>query len=85
MRMHLAMTGVDHQPFVIRLVNQDSKQLFPNPLVPPADKTTMRIAPPSVVRWQITPGRAGSQNPEDRIDKQAVVFGNAAPHAFASR
>lgn len=55
MRMDRAMTGVDHEPFVIRLVNQASKQRSPNPLAPPADKPAMRMAPPSVVRWHIAP------------------------------
>jgi len=45
MGMDLAMAGIDHQPFVIRFINQDFKQLLPNPRIPPADKTAMRVAP----------------------------------------
>lgn len=45
----------------------------------------MHIAPSSVIRRQLALGRTGSQNPEDRIDEQAVVLGDTAPHLFALR
>ncbi len=75
------MAGVDHQPFVIWLFDQDLQQLFPDPLVLPADKTAVRVAPSAVIQRQIPPRRARAQNLEHRIDKLAVVFGEATPLA----
>ena len=77
-RMHFTMTGVDHQPFVIRLVDQTLKKFLPDARIAPSDKAAMRIAPSAIFRRQVAPGRTGPQNPEHRIDKQAVVLGNAA-------
>lgn len=57
------MAGIDHQPFIIGLVHQEFKELFPNPLATLLDKAAMRVAPPSIVRRQIAPGRARPQNP----------------------
>jgi len=44
MLMNLAMGGVNHQPFKVRLVNEDLKQLLPNALVAPATKATEATA-----------------------------------------
>ncbi|WHZ28845.1 MAG: hypothetical protein OJF51_003643 [Nitrospira sp.] len=79
------MAGVDHQPFVIRLVDQTLKKFLPDARIAPSDKATMRIAPSAISRRQVAPGRTGPQNPEHRIDKQAVILGHAAPGAFAPR
>jgi len=79
------MAGVDHQPFVVRLIDQNFQQLLPNPLVPPADEAAVRVAPAPVVRRQIAPRGARSQNPKDCINEQAIVFGDTTPDAFAPR
>jgi len=39
------MAGINHQPFVIRVIDQGFQQLFPNAFIPPANKTAMRVAP----------------------------------------
>ena len=79
MRVHLAMAGVDHQPFQVRLVNELLKQSLPNtPITPPAE-SPMRVLPVAVAFWKITPRRAASQNPEDGVDEAAIVVRNAAP------
>ena len=70
------MAGVDHQPFVIWLFDQDLQQLFPDPLVLPADKTAVRVAPSAVIQRQIPPRRARAQNLEHRIDKEVIVLGD---------
>ncbi len=54
MRVDLAMAGANHQPLIIRLVNQDFQQFFPNALIAPADKMTVRIAPVAVIRRSIS-------------------------------
>ena len=82
--MDFAMAGVDHQPFVIRLADQDFQPLFPNPGIPPPDKTVVRVAPPAQIGRQIAPRHTRSQNPENSIDKQMVVFCNAAPCALTT-
>jgi len=48
--MNLAMAGINHQPFIIRIINQDFQQFFPDTFVTPANKTAMGIAPTPVVR-----------------------------------
>ena len=46
------MAGVDHQSFVIGIVDQDFQQLFPSPSIPPPDKTAVRVAPPAQIGRQ---------------------------------
>ena len=81
--MNFGVRGVDHQPFAIRLVNHGVEQIFPDALVAPANKTPMNIAPPAIIGRQIPPRRAGAQNPENGVDEKTVIFGDAAPNAFA--
>jgi hypothetical protein len=69
MWVNLAMRGVNHQPFVIGFVNQDFQQFFPHTCIAPSDKATMSVAPATVIWWQITPGRASAQVPEDGVYK----------------
>ncbi len=83
--MNLAVTGVNHEPFKIRLVDQYFQQSFPDAVVAPADKAAMRIAPAAEIGRQIPPRRTRSHNPKDCIYKQAVILGNAAPTSFAPR
>jgi hypothetical protein len=84
MWMDLAVTGVDHQPFIVRFIYQHFKQSFPYVIVAPSKKTAMRIAPASKVRRKITPGSAGTHNPKNRIDEQSIVMSYSAPTALAT-
>ncbi len=79
MGMYLAVAGVDHQPFHVRLVNELLKQLLPNALVAPPAEPPMRVLPVTVACRKITPGRTGAQNPEDGIKKAAIVARDASP------
>ncbi len=81
MGMNLAEAGINHQPFIIRVVNETIEQGFPQPFVSPATKASMRIFPVAVDLGQIAPGCASPQNPEDAIDEAPVVMGNPAPLA----
>ena len=56
MRVHLAMTGINHQPLIARLVNQHFKKLFPYSVVSPPNKAAMGIAPAAKVWWQSCQG-----------------------------
>jgi hypothetical protein len=69
MRVHLAMTRINHQPLIIRLLNKLFKQFFPQASVTPTAKTTLRIFPITKVRRQVTPRRACAQYPKYGIDK----------------
>lgn len=73
------MTGIDHQPLKIRLVNQALEQRFPNATIAPAAEASMGVLPVAISGRQVTPRSAGSQNPKDGIDELAIVLGNAAP------
>lgn len=79
MGMHLAVAGIDHQPFHVRLVNELLEQSFPNAAVAPSAEPPMRVLPVTVVCRKIAPGRAGAQNPEDGVKKTAIVVRNASP------
>ena len=73
--MHLDVTGTDHQPFVIGIIEQCLQQLLPSLPVPSAAKPTMDIVPAAMVWWQIPSGSTGTQNPEYWIDEQTVITG----------
>src|SRR5690349_4733994 len=79
MRMNFNVTGIYHEPFVVWRVNQLFQQTFPNPFISPTAKTTVCILPVAVCGGQVPPGRTCPQNPENTIDKSAVVFGYTAP------
>jgi len=51
MRVNLAVAGIDHQPFVVRFVDQNLQSLFPDPCIAPANEATVRIPPSAMVRW----------------------------------
>ena len=77
--MHPDMAGVNHQPFIIRLINQNFQEFFPNIFSAPTDKPLMNNAPLPVTGRQVTPGRPCSQYPKNRIDKTAIILSNPAP------
>ena len=85
MGMDLAVAGINHQPFIIRVVNEMIEQGFPQSFVSPATKASMRIFPIAVDLGQVPPGCASPQNPEDAIDEASVVMGNPAPLACLTR
>ena len=84
MWVNFAMTGIDHQPFKVRLINQNFKQSLPHTIIAPTDEASMGIAPTAKVGGQISPWSACTHNPEDRIDKAPVVVGLASPASFTS-
>jgi hypothetical protein len=48
MRMNLAVTGIDHEPFVIRIEHELLQQPFPNTPITPAAKAPMGVLPAPV-------------------------------------
>jgi len=85
MRMNLAMAGVDHEPFVIRLDNELFQQRLPNALIAPAAEAPVGVFPTPVGSGQIPPWRARAKNPEHGIDELAVILCDPTPNPGASR
>ena len=81
MGMHLAMAGINHQPFHIWLINDLLKQSFPNTSITPAAEPPMSILPVTVACRKITPRRSSTQNPEDSVKKASIVMCDASPLA----
>jgi len=85
MGMDFAVAGINHQPFVVGLINQAFEQRFPCAAVAPAGKATVGILPAAVVRWQVAPRSACTQDPEYRIDEATIVLSYTAPLSCSSR
>jgi len=85
MRMNLAVAGINHQPLIVRLVNQNIQEFLPYPLVPPPDKAAVGVAPSAIIRRKVTPRGSGPQYPENRVDKLAIVLGHPAPNPAPTR
>lgn len=81
--MNLYMTGVDHEPLEVGIIHQFFQQFLPVPLVAPTAETAVGVLPISEIRRQIPPGSAGAENPDDGIDKLAVVGRHASPASSA--
>jgi len=79
------MTGIDHQPFIVRRIDQLLQQRLPDPLVTPAAKSPVRVLPVTIGRRQVSPRRPSAQNPEHAIDKAPVIFRNPTPLPSLSR
>jgi hypothetical protein len=83
--MGLAVAGIDHQPLEIWIDDEPLQQCLPNAFVAPATKPPMGVLPITVDRWQIAPGRPGSQYPQNPIDEAPIVLGDTTPLACLSR
>jgi len=58
----------------------DNSQYFlPNPIGTPTTESLCYTVPVVVVRVQVSPRCTCPQNPEDVVDKPAVVYSIAAP------
>jgi hypothetical protein len=77
--MYFYMACVYHKPLHVRVFGQFLKKLFPDKFISPAAKPTMRIAPASIARRQISPRRSRPQNPKYRINKKTIVFRSTSP------
>ena len=73
------MAGVDHQPFIIRFVDQNFQKFFPYTFSAPSDEPLMNASLLPVIRRQVTPRRSGPQYPEYCIDKTTVILGDSSP------
>ena len=82
--MNLNVAGVDHQPFEIGFGDQFFQQSLPEAFVAPAAKAAMGVFPVPIIRRQVPPGSAGTQDPENGIEKKPVVFGLTAPESLLS-
>jgi hypothetical protein len=73
MRMHFAVRGVNHQPFIIRRVDEDFEQFFLHAAVTPTAKATLGVFTISKVWRQLAPWRPCAQYPKHCIDKQSII------------
>jgi hypothetical protein len=83
--MNFAVTGIDHQPLEVRIVDEAFQQCLPNTLVAPTTESPMSVLPVAISWWQITPRRPGSQNPNDCIDESPIVPGYTTPLPHLAR
>ena len=85
MGMHFYMARIDHQPFKVRLINQDFQEFLPGPFSAPADKPLVYRTPFPIVGWKIAPRRSGAQHPKDCVDESAIILGYSTPLATLTR
>jgi hypothetical protein len=51
MRVNFNVTGINHEPFKIRLINQSLKQRFPDAFIAPTAKPTLCVFPIPIAWW----------------------------------
>ena len=85
MRMHLAVSGVNHEPFKVRLNDERLKQALPNAFVSPPAEPTMGVLPVAIAWREVSPRCACAQNPHHRVDEASVVVRDTAPLSALSR
>ena len=83
--MDFGVTGINHKPLEVGGVDESLKQPLPDAFVTPPAKATMRVFPIAVIGRQVAPRSVGAKNPQDGIDKEAVVLGYSSPDPSASR
>ncbi len=74
--------GVDHHMLEVRVIRQDLEKILPNALACPAAEAHEGAVPVPELGRQIAPRCARAQNPQHRIDKQAVVLSRPTLVAF---
>ncbi len=70
----LDVVGVDHDPFETRLAGDTIKQPLPHPGVAPVIEPVGDGFPVAIGLRQIAPGNTGAQLPQNRVEKQKVIF-----------
>jgi hypothetical protein len=61
----------------IRLLLEGVKELLPDARPPPAIEAAGHRAPRTIPFWEIPPGGAGAEDPEDAVKDGTVVMGRA--------
>jgi hypothetical protein len=69
---------VDEDVFEIGIVRQGLENPFPDAFLRPTPKARVDAVPFTERARQITPGRAGSRDPQDSFDEQPIVSGRGA-------
>ena len=65
--------GVDEDVFEIGIVRQSLESPLPHAFLRPAPEARVDAVPFAELKRQITPGRPGSRDPQDRFDEQPIV------------
>ena len=79
------MGGINNKPFIIWLVDEDFQQSFPEAPIPSTAESTVDVFPITQIWWQISPGSAGSRDPEEGVEKKPIVRCWPADMPLASR
>ena len=82
--MRFGVTGVNHKPFKVRLVDDHLQKFFPDSFISPATEAPMRVFPIAVLLRQIPPRSTGAQNPDNRIHECSIVSGHTTPYALSA-
>ena len=74
--------GIDDQIFEIRVFTQLGEKTLPNALSCPPPETPEHAVPFAKLFGQVTPRRAGADQPQHSIDEQTIVLSVAALVTF---
>ena len=85
MGVNLAVTGINHEPFVVGVNDKLFQKRFPNTLIAPTAKTSMGVFPSAIGGRQVAPRCARAENPEHGVNKLPVICRHPAPNACAPR
>ena len=66
--------GVDDQVLEVWMFDQCTENTLPNALLGPSAETLENTVPVAEFLREIAPRCAGSRDPENRIDEQAIIF-----------
>lgn len=83
--MRADQRGVEHQVFIVAILDQRGKDLLPDPGLGPAAETLVKALVLAVALGQVAPVGARAQNPQDTVHEQAVVRPRAAGIAGLTR
>src|SRR6516225_5585793 len=65
--------GIDDQVFEVRIFTQLRKKPLPNALLCPAPETSEHAIPVAELVGQVAPWRAGTNQPQYRVNEQTIV------------
>ena len=83
--MDFGVAGIDDKPLVVGCIDKPIQQTFPDAFVAPSAKAPVGVFPIAVVGRQIAPRGSRAQNPQDSVDEEAIVIGDASPYSFPAR
>ncbi len=77
--------AIDEHIFEVGIIGHSSEKPFPDAVLRPTPKAGVRGVPFAERIRQITPGRAGSRNPQHRLNEHPIVTSGGAGITFLAR